>query len=99
MNDSEKAVSHRCYLHEPLSPGSHIVGSAPLQALIKSADNYIEQEHVFLVKEQQKIRFIVDRLGLNSVSEFKPESKVIYFLTGSVKNKVVHFSAMHLYHK
>ena len=43
---------------------------------MKSADYYIEKEHVFLIKEQQKLRFIIDRLGLNSVSEFKPESKV-----------------------
>ena len=57
--------------------GSHVVGSIPLQALMKSADYYIEKEHVFLIKEQQKLRFIIDRLGLNSVSEFKPESKVI----------------------
>ena len=56
--------------------GSHVVGSIPLQALVKAADHYIEKENVFLIKEQQKIRFIIDRLGLNSVSEFKPESKV-----------------------
>ena len=59
-----------------ISSGSHIVGSIPLQALIKAADYYIEKENVFLMKEQQKLRFVIDRLGLNSVSEFKPESKV-----------------------
>ena len=62
--------------NKKLSTGSHVVGSIPLQALIKAADYYIEKEKVFLIKEQQKIRFIIDRLGLNSVSEFKPESKV-----------------------
>lgn len=62
--------------------GSHVVGSIPLQALMKAADHYIEQEHVFLIKEQQKLRFIIDRLGLNSVSEFKPESKVIEYVLG-----------------
>ncbi|XP_063688136.1 formimidoyltransferase-cyclodeaminase-like isoform X2 [Bolinopsis microptera] len=62
--------------------GSHIVGSIPLQALIKAADYYIEKENVFLMKEQQKLRFVIDRLGLNSVSEFKPESKVIEYVLG-----------------
>ena len=52
------------------------MGSVTLTALMAAADAYIKQENVFLVKEQQKVRFIVDRLGLNSVSEFKADSKV-----------------------
>jgi len=62
--------------------GSHIVGSISLQPLIQSADHYISTEGVFLVKEQQKLRFVIDRLGLNSVSEFKPDSKIVEYVLG-----------------
>ena len=79
-----------CYNNLKFSSGSHIVGSIPLQALIKAADYYIEKENVFLMKEQQKLRFVIDRLGLNSVSEFKPESKVCSYYV-IVKNGFFRF--------
>ncbi len=42
-----------------------------------AADYYIEREGLFVLHESQKVRLVIDRLGLNSISEFKPEEKII----------------------
>ena len=66
--------------------GSHVVGSLPLNSLLDAADFYIKKENLFIVKEQQKIRFVINKLGLNSVSEFKPDSKIIEYVLGVDRN-------------
>lgn len=42
-----------------------------------AADYYIEKEGLFVLHEQQKVRLVMERLGLNSISEFKPDKKII----------------------
>eukprot|EP00116_Pleurobrachia_bachei_P004147 sb/3464409/ len=82
MYDVMEAVKEMAALQSVAVIGSHIVGSVTLSALMAAADAYIKRENVFLVKEQQKIRYVVDRLGLNSVSEFKADSKVVEYVLG-----------------
>ena len=60
--------------------GSELVGLVPLEAMLKAADYYIEKENLFILEEAQKIKLVVDRLGLNSVSQFKPEERIIDYL-------------------
>lgn len=60
--------------------GSEIVGVVPLGAILKAADYYIEAEDLFILDEDQKVRLAVERLGLNSVSPFKPEEKIIEYI-------------------
>ncbi|NJD09285.1 MAG: glutamate formimidoyltransferase [Gemmatimonadetes bacterium] len=60
--------------------GSEIVGLVPREAVLMAADHYIEQEHLFILDERQKIRLAVDRLGLSSLHPFKPEEKIIEYL-------------------
>lgn len=60
--------------------GSEIVGVVPLESLIMAADYYIEQENLFVYEEDQKIRLAVDRLGLNSISSFVPEERIIEYI-------------------
>ncbi len=60
--------------------GSELVGLMPLGALLAAAEHYIEKEGLFIVDERQKIRLAVDRLGLSSVSPFKPEKRIIEYL-------------------
>jgi glutamate formiminotransferase/formiminotetrahydrofolate cyclodeaminase len=60
--------------------GSEIVGLIPLEAMLMAADYYIEKENLFIIDEQQKIRLAVERLGLNSVSRFIPEKRIIEYM-------------------
>jgi glutamate formiminotransferase/formiminotetrahydrofolate cyclodeaminase len=60
--------------------GSEIVGLVPRDALLMAADHYIAAEKLFVVDERQKIRLAVERLGLNSVSRFDPDKRVIEYM-------------------
>jgi glutamate formiminotransferase/formiminotetrahydrofolate cyclodeaminase len=66
--------------------GSEIVGLVPLKALLMAADYYVEKENLFIVDEHQKIRLAVERLGLNSVSNFDPNKKIIEYVIGQNKD-------------
>lgn len=60
--------------------GSELVGLIPLEAMLMAADYYIERENLFIIDERQKIRLAVERLGLNSVSRFDPDKRIIEYL-------------------
>jgi glutamate formiminotransferase/formiminotetrahydrofolate cyclodeaminase len=60
--------------------GSEIVGLIPLEAMLMAAEYYIEKENLFIVDEKQKIRLVIERLGLNSVSAFVPEKRIIEYM-------------------
>lgn len=60
--------------------GSEIVGLVPLQAMLLAAEFYIQKEGLFLVDERQKIRLVVERLGLSSVSRFDPDKRIIEYM-------------------
>jgi glutamate formiminotransferase / formiminotetrahydrofolate cyclodeaminase len=60
--------------------GSEIVGLVPLEAIVMAADYYIEKENLFIIDEKQKIRLAVERLGLSSISPFRPEEKIIEYM-------------------
>jgi len=60
--------------------GSELVGLIPLEAMLMAADYYINKENLFIVDEKQKIRLVVERLGLNSVSPFNPEKRIIEYM-------------------
>jgi glutamate formiminotransferase / formiminotetrahydrofolate cyclodeaminase len=57
--------------------GSQIVGLVPLRAMLQTASYYSEKENLFLLEEDQKIRLVVDRLGLHSVGAFNPKERII----------------------
>ena len=54
-----------------------MVGLVPLAPLLMAADFYMEKENLFVLHEDQKIRLVVDRLGLNSMAQFNPQKKII----------------------
>ncbi len=60
--------------------GSEIVGIVPLESLLMAADYYIEQENLFVYEEDQKLRLAIERLGLNSVTPFRPKEKIIEYI-------------------
>ncbi|MCP3892067.1 MAG: glutamate formimidoyltransferase [Desulfobulbaceae bacterium] len=61
--------------------GSEIVGIVPLESLLMAADYYINKENLFIYQEDQKLRLAIERLGLNSVALFKPEERIIEYIT------------------
>lgn len=60
--------------------GSELVGLIPLEAMLMAADYYIEKEGLFIWQEDQKIKLVIDRLGLNSLSQFIPEKRIIEYI-------------------
>jgi glutamate formiminotransferase/formiminotetrahydrofolate cyclodeaminase len=67
--------------------GSEIVGLIPLQALLVAAEHYIETEGLFILDERQKIRLVVERLGLSSVHPFVPEERIIEYMIPKVEEE------------
>lgn len=57
--------------------GSELVGLVPLDCMIDAAKYYMEKENLFLVDEKQMVALAIDRLGLNSVSRFDPNERII----------------------
>lgn len=60
--------------------GSELVGLIPLEAMLMAAEFYIAKENLFIIDERQKIRLVVERLGLNSVSPFDPDKRIIEYM-------------------
>lgn len=60
--------------------GSELVGLIPLAALLAAAEHYIAKERLFILDERQKIRLVVERLGLGSIAPFVPEKRIIEYM-------------------
>ena len=82
--------------------GSQVVGLVPLKAMLQAAEHYAAKENLFLLEEDQKIRLVVDRLGLHSVGAFNPKERVIEL----VRSKAAYFISIqsraciiHIIHK
>ncbi len=67
--------------------GSELVGLIPLEAMLKAADYYIAKEKLFILDEDQKIKLVIDRMGLNSVSQFKPRERIIEYIIREEPNE------------
>lgn len=60
--------------------GSEIVGLVPLEAMLMAADYYIKKENLFVIEEDQKIKLVIDRLGLSSIQHFDPNKRIIEYI-------------------
>ena len=67
--------------------GSEVVGIVPLEALLLAADYYIDQENLFIYEEDQKVRLAIERLGLNSISRFIPEERIIEYIVAEPRQE------------
>jgi len=67
--------------------GSEIVGLIPLDAILDAADYYIKKEDLFILDEDQKIKLVIQRLGLSSISVFNPSEKIIEYMLDSKKHE------------
>ncbi|CAF1235958.1 unnamed protein product [Rotaria magnacalcarata] len=60
--------------------GSQIVGLVPLKPLLIAAEYFMEKENLFILDEDQKIRLVIQRLGLNSLAPFNPKERIIEYI-------------------
>lgn len=60
--------------------GSQIVGLVPLEAMMQAADYYMEKENLFILEEDQKLRLVINRMGLNSLGPFSPKERIIEYM-------------------
>ncbi|CAF0962415.1 unnamed protein product, partial [Didymodactylos carnosus] len=60
--------------------GSQIVGLIPLRPLLMAADYFIKQQNLFILDEDQKIRLVIQQLGLNSITPFNPKERIIEYI-------------------
>ena len=67
--------------------GSELVGLVPLEAMLMAADYYMQKENLFLIDEEQKIKLVIERMGLNSISKFDPKKRVIEYLIDEGRNE------------
>uniref|UniRef100_H2YPE6 Formimidoyltransferase-cyclodeaminase n=1 Tax=Ciona savignyi TaxID=51511 RepID=H2YPE6_CIOSA len=63
-------------LHLPVV-GSQIIGLVPLSVMLDAADFFMEEEGLFILNEESKIRLVVDRMGLSSITPFLPQQRII----------------------
>lgn len=95
LTDYHKTAPHQAYesCKEEASnlnvavAGSELVGLIPLEALLMAADYYIQKENLFIIDENQKIRLAIERMGLNSISNFDPNKRIIEYLIKEEPNE------------
>jgi len=67
--------------------GSEMVGLVPLEAMLLAADYYIKKENLFILEPDQKIKLVIERLGLNSVAPFNPKEKIIEYIVSRERHE------------
>ncbi|CAG5127911.1 unnamed protein product [Candidula unifasciata] len=60
--------------------GSQIVGLVPQQAMMNTADHYLQKENLFILEEDQKLRLVINRLGLNSLGAFNAKERIVEYM-------------------
>jgi len=68
--------------------GSELVGLIPKQAMLDAADYFLRKQKRSLgISEQEKIKIAVKSMGLDDLSPFKPEEKIIEYMLGNGSSK------------
>ncbi|KAL5007894.1 hypothetical protein ScPMuIL_016700, partial [Solemya velum] len=60
--------------------GSQIVGLIPKKALMDMAEYYIKKSNLFILEEDQKLRLVINKLGLNSLGLFNPKERIVEYM-------------------
>ncbi|XP_065053195.1 formimidoyltransferase-cyclodeaminase-like [Rhopilema esculentum] len=74
--------------------GSEVVGLVPLKSILMAADYYMGKENLFIMDEKQKVRLVIERLGLSSIKPFIPEQRIIEFMVGTEKSSPLASSSL-----
>ena len=60
--------------------GSQIVGLIPLDSLLMAADYFMRKERLVILEEENKVKLVIQKLGLNSLGQFNARERVIEYL-------------------
>lgn len=60
--------------------GSQIVGLIPLDSILMAAEYFIQKDSLLILEEENKVKLVVQKLGLNSLGQFKPKERIIEYL-------------------
>ena len=72
--------------------GSELIGLVPLKAMIDAADYFLaKQERSLGISEREKIKITIKSLGLDDLKPFNPQEKIIEYMLGDGKKKLVDF--------
>jgi glutamate formiminotransferase / formiminotetrahydrofolate cyclodeaminase len=71
--------------------GSELVGLIPLEAMLDAADYFLQkQQRSTGISEKEKIKIAIKSLGLDELTPFKPEERVIeYLLANKLDSKLI----------
>lgn len=71
--------------------GSELVGLIPLKAMLDGADYFLQkQQRSTGISEREKIKIAIKSLGLDELTPFKPEERIIeYLLANEADSKLV----------
>jgi glutamate formiminotransferase / formiminotetrahydrofolate cyclodeaminase len=71
--------------------GSELVGLIPLKAMLDAADYFLQkQQRSIGISEKEKIKIAIKSLGLDELTPFKPEERIIeYLLASKADSKLV----------
>lgn len=75
-----EAVKEEAYKLKVAVAGSEIVGVVPQESILMAAEYYIQKENLFIIEKDQKIRLAIDRLGLNAITPFDPQDRIIEYI-------------------
>ena len=72
--------------------GSELIGLVPLKAMTDAADYFLtKQERSLGIAESEKIKIAIKSLGLDDLKPFNPQDKIIEYMLGDGKKKLVDF--------
>ncbi len=71
--------------------GSELVGLIPLKAMLDAADYFLQkQQRSTGISEKEKIKIAIKSLGLDELTLFKPEERIIeYLLASKTESKLI----------
>lgn len=69
--------------------GSELIGLVPLQAMIAAADFFLTLENKSTsIAEDEKIKFAIEKLGLNDIKPFHPKERIIEYAMNNVQTEI-----------
>ena len=49
----------------------------PLESVLMAADYYIKRDKLLILEESLKVKMVIHKLGLDSISKFDPNERII----------------------
>ncbi|WP_196892695.1 glutamate formimidoyltransferase [Aureivirga marina] len=67
--------------------GSELIGLIPLDAILEASEFYQKQENLENLNQEEKIDLVIKNMGLDSISLFNPQEKILDFCIANAYKK------------